>query len=92
MRQFLGGDFDAVVFDEGDWKLAIENKALFQSSLRPVMLSQSQCNESAYQVSTHGSPMIVTSNAFWDGCPQEASDWIMANSFFVQVSQPLFLA
>jgi hypothetical protein len=37
-------------------------------------------------VNVYGCPMIVTANAFWQGCKlQEARDWILANAMYMRV-------
>lgn len=93
LRNWLNGKEKAIVFEECDWRLVAENKLLFQATTRPVTLSQSQCNESAYDVWVHGTPMICTSNDFWRDCnDDEIADWIKMNSYYVWVDSPLWLA
>jgi hypothetical protein len=82
LRSWLSGRFKAIVFDEGSWELVALNRQLFQAGLNGVMLSQSPCNEHAYQVCLHKVPIMVTSNNFWKDCmDEEARDWICANSY-----------
>ena len=93
LRQWLSGSEKAIVFEECDWKLIAENKLLFQATTRPVTLSQSQCNEAAYDVWVHGTPMICTSNDFWRGCnDEEMAAWIRLNAYYVWVDEPLFVS
>jgi hypothetical protein len=83
MREFMSGAWRAVVFDEGNWKLPAQNRALFQSGPRPVMLGQSNCNEAAYQVVMTGVPQIICSTDFWEDCSDlTARAWIESNCFF----------
>ena len=83
LRSWLSGRFKAIVFDEGSWQLVALNRQLFQAGLNGVTLSQSQCNEHAYEVCLHKVPIMVTTNNFWKDCEdEEARQWICANSFF----------
>ena len=91
LRPLATGKFRAILFDEGGWALCWRNKAMLQASPRPVVLSQSQCNDRSYQVLLFRVPMIVCSNSFWDGCQDdEAKDWIKKNSVFVSVTEQVF--
>jgi hypothetical protein len=89
LREFLSGRYETIIFDEGNWELLWRNRALLQASARPVCLSQSQCNESAYSVQVFGIPMVVTSNDFWAGCKDPtAKDWVTKNTCYVAVAGP----
>lgn len=91
LREFVKGTFSAILYDEGNWELVYQNKALFQASPRPVMLSQSQCNESAYSVMVWQVPMMICSNNFWENCSNnEARDWIMQNCYFIPCLEKMY--
>jgi len=92
LRALHASGWRCIVYDEGNWALAAANRALFQSGPRPVTLSQSNCNESAYDVNVYATPQIICSNHFWQGC-SSAEDrlWIEANSFFVEIMEPTWL-
>jgi hypothetical protein len=62
---------------------------LFQSGRRPPTMSQSNCNESAYDVDVFAVPMIICSNDFWagsDGQDMVSCAWIKENSFIVEIT------
>jgi hypothetical protein len=91
LHQWLSGRYRAVVFDEADWRLVWGNRQLMQAGVHPVLLGQSTCNEHAYSVHVFRAPMVVTSNAFWADCPSGPErDWIMANTLYVRVLQPMW--
>lgn len=92
LREFMKGNHRAIVFDESDWRIVSKNRALFQASLRPVMLSQSQCNESAYSINLYQVPLILCSNDFWKGCDDwDAWDWINANCYHIKVTHKTWI-
>ena len=86
LRDWQTGDFESIVFDEGDWNLVSSNRALFQAGPRPVTMAQSQCNDRCYTLFVDACPMIVTSNDFWHGCTDwGAWEWIQQNSVYVHI-------
>jgi hypothetical protein len=92
LREFMKGNHRAIVFDEADWRIVSNNRALFQASPRPVMLSQSQCNESAYSINLYQVPLILCSNDFWKGCDDwDAWDWINANCYHIKVTHKTWI-
>jgi hypothetical protein len=92
LRRLQAEAYKAVVYDEADWRLPAEQRALFQSSPRPVELSQSNCNESAYSVVMYGMPQIICSNDFWKECTnEEAREWVEENAEFVRIDDPTWL-
>ena len=87
LRPWLSGRYVAIVFDEGSWQLVALNRQLFQAGMNAVTLSQSQCNEHAYELCLLGVPLMVTSNDFWKECDDaEAREWILANSYFIKLN------
>jgi hypothetical protein len=91
LKDFETGGFRAICYEEASWELLWENRQLLQSGLNPVLLGQSQCNEHCYWVNVFGTPQLVTSNNFFEGCQsQEARAWIKANAFYVRVETPLY--
>jgi hypothetical protein len=86
LRSWTTGNFDAILYDEASWELLWAQRKLFQAGPHPVQLSQSQCNESLYEVNVFAAPMIVCSNTFWQGCKDEAARaWLQENIAFVPV-------
>jgi hypothetical protein len=86
LRPWLCGRYQAIVFDEGSWELVAINRQLFQAGMNAVTLSQSQCNEHAYEVCLLGTPLMITSSNCWKDCEDaEARDWIVANSYFISL-------
>jgi hypothetical protein len=93
LKEWLSGEYQALVCEEASWELMWNNRMLFQSGPRPVCVGQSACNEHAFEVSVWQTPIVLTSNAFWSGCKDEAArDWITKNSFYVKVTEPLWQA
>lgn len=83
--------YAALLVDECSWKLLWDNRALFQASVRPTLLGQSQCNEHAYWVSLYKVPIIACSNNFWEGCNDpKARNWIELNSFYRWIEEKTF--
>jgi hypothetical protein len=92
LHAWLSGRYRAIVYDEADWRLVWGNRQLMQAGVHPVLLGQSTCNEHAYSVFVHQVPMVVTSNAFWAGCPEGPErDWITANAIYCRVTEPTWL-
>jgi hypothetical protein len=86
LRDWQCGDYESMVFDEGNWELVSSNRALFQAGPRPIQMAQSQCNDRCYTLHVDACPMIVTSNDFWKDCNDwGAYDWIKQNSVYVYV-------
>ncbi len=91
LRDMPSGAWRAVVYDEADWRLPASQRALFQSSARPITLGQSNCNEAVYSVVMHGVPQIICSNDFWKGCgplDTEARVWIEGNAWILDILEP----
>ena len=83
MKEFLNGQYAAVVFEETTWAIMWENRQLFQAGPARVLLGQSQCNEHAYSVWVYAVPFIICSNEFWSGCRDAvAKDWIEKNIYY----------
>ena len=92
LKDWLSGQYRALVCEECTWELMWNNRMLFQSGPRPVCIGQSACNEHAYSVCLWQTPIVLTSNAFWAGCGDEsARDWITKNAFYVKVTEPLWM-
>jgi hypothetical protein len=86
LRDWQCGDFESMVFDEGNWELVSSNRALFQAGPRPIQMAQSQCNDRCYTLHVDACPMIVTSNEFWKGCNDwGAYEWITQNSVYIYI-------
>jgi hypothetical protein len=93
MKGWLSGRYRAVVCEESHWTLLWSNRLLFQSGRQPVLLGQSACNEHAYTVSVYGTPMILTSNNFWEDCEDTAArEWITANCLPLRLGQGAIVA
>jgi hypothetical protein len=90
LHAWLLGAHKAIVYDEADWTLVWANRQLMQAGPRLVLLGQSACNEHAYSVSVYGAPMLLTSNAFWAGCPPNGPEraWIETNCFYRYIATP----
>ena len=85
---FLTGQWDSIVYDEGNWSLVYNNKALMQETVRPVSLAQNNCNDRSYSLRTYMIPQMIASNCFWDGCPEEGDEreWVRENIIYVEVT------
>ena len=83
LRPFLHAHHEAIVFDEIDEQQVLANKLMFQCGPWPVQLSQSVCNQHAYERWFYGCAMILCSNTFRmtaaEGLSVEAEDWLTAN-------------
>ena len=89
LREWMSGAYRGIIFDEADWRLVSENRAMFQASPRPVTLSQSQCNESCYSVMLYMTPLMICSNDFWKGCQDwDSWRWIQGNCEYVLINEP----
>ena len=87
----MTGQYKAVLFDEADWRLIASNKKLFQASVAPVQLGQSNCNRDAYEIFVHNMPIMICSNAFWKDCDDvEITEWIRQNCFYEWIDSNLF--
>ena len=93
LHEWLSGRYKAILCDEGDWKLVWGNRLLFQAGPRPVLLGQSNCNEHTYTVYVRGAPMMLTSNAFWAGCPKGGpeEEWLMNNIVYCYIAEPTWV-
>lgn len=83
LRPFQHGHHDAIVFDEISERQVLANKMVFQCGPWPVQLSQSVCNQHAYERWFYGCAMILCSNTFRmtveEGLDEEEEDWLRAN-------------
>jgi hypothetical protein len=92
LRDWQCGDFESMIFDEGDWELVSSNRALFQAGPRPIQMAQSQCNDRCYTLHVDACPMIVTSNDFWQGCKDNgAREWIKENSIYIFIDTKQYI-
>ena len=60
-------NYTAILFDEGNWKMVIENKMLFQGNDNVLHLSMSKTGMYTYPVLMWGVPLMICSNKFWKG-------------------------
>jgi hypothetical protein len=92
LRDWQCGDYESMVFDEGDWELVSSNRALFQAGPRPIQMAQSQCNDRCYTLHVDACPMIVTSNDFWKGCQDYGAwEWISQNSVYIYIDSKQYI-
>ena len=79
----------AIVFDECRGDQILNNRELFQSSVYPQKMSQSLCNQHAYQIWVYMTAMIVCCNELKmtqeDGLNESDADWMQANVTVVQL-------
>ena len=93
LHAWLGGQFSSILMEETGWRLLWMNRQLFQSGPHCILLGQSQCQEHAYSVFLHGTPLMLTSNDFWTDCSSfEARQWIEANIVYERVEHALWIA
>ena len=65
--------FDALMFEEGDWRLIYNNKMLFQSTNSAIDMGRSATNCHHYRLRCHCTPMFVLSTDFYNGIEQNES-------------------
>ena len=84
--------YAAIVLEETDWQIVWSNRQLFQAGVNSIMLGQSQCNQSCYDIFLCGVPLMLTSNHFWADCPSGGPEeqWLRANIFYERVDHPLW--
>ena len=83
LRPYDPDRHDAIVFDEISEEQVLANKLVFQCGPWPVSLSQSVCNQHAYERWFYGCAMVLCSNNFRmtvaEGLDEEEEDWLCAN-------------
>lgn len=83
LRPFLHAHHQAIVFDEISEQQVLHNKMVFQCGPWPVQLSQSVCNQHAYERWFYGCALILCSNKFAmskaEGLDEEEEDWLRSN-------------
>jgi hypothetical protein len=93
MREFLSGQYDAVLCEETTWRIMWDNRQLFQAGPWRVQLGQSPCNEHCYNVWVWGVPFIICSNNFWQSCDDNtARAWVEANIVYVRWETPTWMS
>ena len=93
LRFFVRGVHECVVFEEAHACMVIRCKQLFQCAPDHVSLGTSQTQCHAYRVCTHGVLFVVTSNVWKEelrGLPYGDAEWLMENSYVVDVTEPLW--
>ena len=89
------GKHTMILCDEGSAQMVLRYKKLFQASASFVTLGSSKTNCHAYDVWAHAVKFVVTSNrwkAELDALPAADSRWLEANSVYVYVDSPLWIA
>ena len=77
--------YEGIVWDEVSREQVLNNKKIFQSSIHPVELGQSACNQHAYTIWPYLMKNILCSNKFAIMSGQDSSleredeDWLQAN-------------
>ena len=81
-----------IVFDEVTSQQVLANKMVFQAGVDPLTLSQSPCNQHAYQVWLYKVPMILCSNFFqkesMNGSPMSDEDVDYLKKNIIDASLP----
>jgi hypothetical protein len=95
LRSFDSSVHTLILFDEAEPKQILAQKKLFQAPACLVKLGCSPTNCDAYDVYLHRRMLVVSANdwlAKLSRLPPADRGWLEANSFFVAVESPLFVA
>ena len=91
-------EYTSILFDEGTWKLVIENKMLFQGGEDILHLSMSKTGMYTYPVFMWGVPLMICSNNFWAGFDEERDagdkEYLKENCIFLDRTKdftPLYM-
>ncbi len=92
LRHFNRALYDAIIFEEADWRLVYENKMLFQARNNAVDMGRSATNVHHYVVRLHGVAMFVVGNAFYNGIAENlpAKEYVEQNVVYWNVEGPLW--
>lgn len=87
--QFDRSRHKAIVFDECKTDQILNNREFFQSSVYPQQMSQSACNQHAYELWVYMTAMIVCCNSLLmtvkDGLSASDADWMSGNVVVVEL-------
>ena len=91
LTNFVRGKHFAILFDEVRVDQILDNREFFQSSAYPQQLSQSLCNQYAYQVWVYHVGMILCANHLpmteEEGLTSSDADWMQANVVLVTLPE-----
>ena len=93
LRQYASDEVDCIIFDEAKAEMVIRCKRLFQAPVGMVNLGLSATNCNAYQVMVHRKRLVVCSNTWTHevmALPAIDASWLVANTFVISVSMPLW--
>lgn len=88
------GDHMLVLYDEAHAEMIIRYKKVFQSGIDFAKIAGSATNNQAYTVWMHGIKQVVASNKWEEQLaelPRGDRAWIVANSVYVKVTEPLWI-
>jgi hypothetical protein len=93
LRAYNAIEHTILFFDECTPEMTVAMKKVFQAGSRPVTLNTSATNMFAIKVSLGGKRIVCAAND-WTArlrkMPAEDSDWVLANSFHLRVTSPMF--
>lgn len=93
LRSFQWGVHKAIIYDEANAQMVVDNKAIFQGNYNFQGLGQSVCNQHFYEVFLYGVPQIVCCNDWMkQELKAEDREWLNKNATLVEVTKPLFIA
>ena len=93
LKEFKSLYHDFVLFDEATTDMVLKYKKLFQSNASWVVCGSSSTNMYAYHPWFHKVRIIVASNTWSEEIkrlPLADANWLMENSVYVSVDQPLW--
>ena len=94
MREFNPLIHKLVLFDEATPQMVLRQKKLFQCPQNEVSLGASSTNCHAYSVWVHRCLFVICSNRWTrdlESLAEEDKEWLRANSFVLQVSEPMWV-
>ena len=93
LRSFRWSLHSLIIFDEITPSQVANQRKLFQASATPIDLGTSSTQMYSYKVYVHRKRMVFCSNN-WQAAvsmlPHEAGEWVHANTFVLQVNEPMW--
>jgi hypothetical protein len=82
---WLTGKYQAVLFDEGNWRLLWDFKTLFQNKGFPAHMQSSATNMHSYHLQFLKVPIFITSNDFFEGLTEDAHlEYVVQNMYYLR--------
>jgi hypothetical protein len=92
MRRYMQNweKFQCLIMEEGDWSLVTNNKLLFQGLNKLVDMGHSPTEQHVFSAYVYMKALVINSNNFLLGLPDEHKDYIEKNVLYWKVEDFLY--